>query len=135
MLLLSIPLLALLLVLLVLLLVQRYSCSFLQLFEAQRVLLNRLDGSRLLLHNGKQGIFSNFGCNVTSGVGILHGDEVLVSGADLCITLVRYQPESVLCAYLGVLIANKDLVDALLAQQVIFQIIVARQVACCGRGI
>jgi hypothetical protein len=98
--LLSLPLLALFLVLLVLLvllilfvllLVQSDSCSLLQLFEAQRVLLDRMYGSGLLLHYGKQGVFSNFGCNVTSSVGILHGDEVLVRGTDLCMDLVRYQ--------------------------------------------
>jgi hypothetical protein len=73
----------LVLFLLLVLLFKRDACPRLQLFQAKRVIPQSLHSCLLLLHNSKKRIFANFGSNVTSGVGVLNRNEVLVRGTEL----------------------------------------------------
>jgi hypothetical protein len=55
----------------------------LKLFETQRIILESLYIRLLLLHDGKEGIFSNLGRHIPYSVGVLNRNEVLVGGSNL----------------------------------------------------
>ena len=60
----------------------------LKLLQSQRVGHEGLVGSLLLLLDGEEGIFTDFGGSISHSVRKLRGDEVLVCGTDLGAALV-----------------------------------------------
>lgn len=51
--------------------------------QAKRVVCEGLECGLLLLFNCKKGILTDFGCNVTSIIGVLNGDKILVRRSEL----------------------------------------------------
>jgi len=73
----------LILLVLFLLFFQRDTSLRLKLFETKGIVSPCLHGILLLLHDRKERVFTDFGCSITSGIGVLNGDEVLVCSAEL----------------------------------------------------